>query len=242
MIKKILRFIVLLVVAAICGYTYLHFSGDGVSRPKEYISQITSDVSPVGKFSEEGVVPSIESYDDFVMMRASDFATVVPTAAIPTGIYQRRAWIDANENGSSTTYRPRRRPRSSSNRPIPLISTSSFVNSANMYEYYILELADGENIFALLEPKYAKQINSGKEVELPIGKRYRIPNAAQKALFNTAKMYDSEVSIALYMYDNEWYEANKRSIKIKAAAYSAGVLILLLLLSFRLFKSLFKDF
>ncbi len=232
--KKILQFIIVLIILAISYGVYFFVSVKGVFKPAETvtISDVSAGINPVGKISD-GWAEQITSSEDFYELINLDYVTVTVSNIVATGVYTRKSWIDPYY--ASTPGANRRKT------PIPQESTNPLTDIEYMHQYYLIRLSDGSYINAVIEEQYVKNFKEGESITLPVGHQYGVTENAQAMLSEIADEYNTKPSPVYYAIDEAWYSENQTNINMIAVFWGIGVFVVLVIISSLTLTKVFED-
>ncbi len=164
----------------------------------------------------------IKSKEQFNNLKAISYAAMESVSATKSGVYLRSSWVDPVQQSN---VRTKRSARIGNTRQVPNYTTS-YVNRDLMCPIYVVTLADGEKVAAMFEAKYQE---SDKEIVLPIGQKRQI-SPEVRALLAQKKHGAITATHLYYAYNDEWYEQNDSTNKLKAIG--GALFVFLLLVSF----------
>ncbi len=232
--KKILQFIIVLIILAISYGVYFFVAVKGVSKPEETItiSDVSAGISPVGKISD-GWAEQITSAEGFYELINLDYVTVTVSNIVPTGVYTRKAWIDPYYGNTSSANRRKTL--------IPQESTNPLADIEFMHQYYLIRLNDGSYINAIIDERYVDTFKEGESLTLPVGHQYGVTENAQEMLSEITADYNTQATPVYYAIDEAWYSENQTGINMIAVLWGIGAFVVLVTISSLTLTKVFED-
>lgn len=161
-------------------------------------------------------IPRINTLSEWEDIRTStEYITIEPAEAIPTGIGSRSAWVPAYKRAT----------RSSRGGQRSEIKKKVWDIFGEYTEYYILQLSDGQHILAQIPMEEARRIQSGQAVTLPLGNKTSINSSALPYLKEICEKYDVSLDGQFYCINNKWNESHTLTVLI--LRFAAGGLVLI---------------
>lgn len=145
-------------------------------------------------------IPRISGMESMMSLYSWEYFTVVPTDAIPTGVYEMPRW---ESNTSVFMHRTRTFSR---------VTTNALIGPLMYNQYYMVKFPDGTYSLALLDANLAAKIAGGEEVTLPICIRSSARTDAVKDLRRATSEYGVSTDNIIYAFDDAWFVKNKLSI------------------------------
>lgn len=205
--KKMIQFIIVGVILIVSYATYIFVHPENWIKNNDTISAAAIAENPLEDYAgklPEADIPLLQSAEEFAAMTSRDFVTVSPSDVIPTGVYELKGWLNANDLKKASMGNGR---MTSTGRTVPRVTTNAMIALDYYNEYYLIKLPDGGYIPALFDSRYIAEIKSGADVRLPVGKCLNTTTEALSPLLSAGKDYDVDPKSTLYMFDNGWYDS-----------------------------------
>lgn len=209
MVKKMIHVIIAL-VSIFCG-VFAYLKGDVEaylwSKNKQAaITQSQIDKNKTTDYTGKPAGKDIVSLKTITMwdkvLNNVDYVTVTPKSIQKTNVYTLAPWED---------YYTKRR-NGTSWRQKATVKTSPIDYDFGYLPYYIIELPDGHHIFAQMNRSLASEMASGQQVQLPLGQKKGMSQAAKTKLSKYAKDYNVSTKYVFYSLDNTWQKEHAQMI------------------------------
>ena len=158
---------------------------------------------------------NIEQWEDIIS--DSDFVTVTPRSIVKTDVATLAGWESFfNSRSNGTTGRRRSEVKKGG---LDLFSLYCPI--------YVIEMQDGNYVYAQMNRYYARKIEKGEEVTLPLGTRKGMLENTRTLLKEGYAEYKAPEDYLLYTINDEWQEENADTIFFARSGIAAAVAIVL---------------
>ena len=218
---KFLEFIAVIIALIVAVLVAKNFGIESLLRGKEEPvtlamteELLTEDCIGMPAADDIPRIENLQAWDD--TYTAASLVTIEPTDIIPTGIGVRNTWVSAY----STSRRGRVQSR-------PSVSDTTFDFFGDYGEYYIIKLPDESYILAQMSKDYARKLEAGKKVTLPIGRKVSESSEALHKIEDLCEEYDVFTDGIFYCINDKWNESH--SFLMMLMRFGLGALIALVL-------------
>lgn len=217
--KKAILVIIILIALVPAFFLYLNLHPEDYMRKDEApvtMEEIKKDRidTSIGYPAGDDIV-RISGKEDFAELHTIDRVTIEPKNVIKTDVGSRNNWQSQYYTVRSGKHRARKKLKKEVQQGLDLLD---YYN-----EYYFLECPDGSYILAQLPAKYAKAVQKGEKVTLPICNKTSITQTAKNKLSAIGKQYDAYMDGVLYCFDDEWMK--EQNVKVMAIRIGASVVL-----------------
>lgn len=222
-IRKLIDYFMVVVAAIIAIVFYLNFDLEQILWEKhEQIIMTADDIKADTTIDYAGLVAgddilSLTTAKEWEVLEYYDYATAVPVSIDKTSVYSLAKWIGYYEKSPSGAAR--RKLKETEKRIVDLTATHC--------PYYIMELQDGSRILVQMNRGLARQIEKGKNIELPLGQKIGMTKTAKNLLEPICKELNVSMNGVLYTIDNYWSAKNANIITY--GKYAAAFVVWLVL-------------
>ena len=207
---KIILWVSVIVAIGIAAPVYFNWNPEYLLRMNEeevMLADIQQNGSEAYIGSPAGAdIPRINGKEDFRTTRDSAF-TAEPVDVVYTGAYELKSWVDPYVYRRTRKGRKYGAPKRKQQYLQYKNPEGLFQNHADYLPFYLLKLRDGTYILAQIPENYAKDIQNGKTVTLPIGKK--LIKGIPKTLHHLCSQYDADTGSVYYAFCDEWHEKHQ---------------------------------
>ncbi len=218
---KFLEFIAVIIALIVAVLVAKDFGIESILRGKEepVTLAMTEDLLSgdcIGMPAADDIprINDLQAWDD--TYSAVSLVTIEPTAIIPTGIGVRNTWVSAY----STSRRGRVQSR-------PAVSDTVLDFFGDYAEYYIIRLPDDSYILAQMSKDYARKLEAGKKVTLPIGQKISESSEVLHKIEDLCEEYNVFTDGVFYCINDKWNESH--SFLVMLIRFGIGALTALVL-------------
>ncbi len=237
---KIILWVSVIIALAIAALIYFNWNPEHLLRMNEK-TVFLADIEQNGREAYIGSlagadIPRINGKEEFQTTPEPAF-TAEPVDVVYTGAYELKSWVDPY------IYRRTRKGRKygAPKRKAQFLQYKNpdgiFQNHTDYLPFYFLTLPDETYILAQIPKSYAKDIQNGKSVTLPIGKK--VMKGIPKSLHQLCDQYDADTGCVYYAFCDEWQEKHQTAVfVIRAGVVSVvffGIAISLILIGNKVF-------
>jgi len=207
-IRKIIDYLMVVVAAIIAIIFYFNFDLEQILWERhEQIIMTADDIKADTTIDYTGLVAgddilSLTTAQEWEALDYYDYATAVPVSIKKTSIYSLAKWVGYYTKSASGTAR--RKLEETEKRMVDLTATHC--------PYYIMEVQDGSRMLVQMNRGLAKQIEKGKNIELPLGQKIGMTKTAKNLLEPICKELNVSTDGVLYTIDNYWSAKNANII------------------------------
>lgn len=242
--KKIVDYSILAIALIIAVVFYFSFDLENILWNK-YDRNVISNVDIENNKSKDftgqiagediTIIKTKEDWDD--TLNEIDYVTVTPKSIIKTDVYSLAKWVSPYKKKSN----------GSSGKKLAEVKQSFIDYSSDYTPYYIIELEDGTKILAQINRGIAKEIEKGKSIKLPLGKKIGFSKTAKNLLAAICNENKVSTDYVLYTIDNEWQSKNATKILLEKLAISTIIFFALgvpalIVVDNKFFKDIDDDF
>lgn len=227
--KKILETIICIAALAAGVILFFHFDMEEILLEKADMTpvsqaEIEADTQKdyAGLPGGEGVteLKSADQWNDIIS--DLDFVTVAPKAIHQTDVYTLAKWESFFNHKANGTTGYRRRE----------VKKSSLDYSLLYCPVYVIELPDGTHVLAQMSRCYAKRLEKGEAVILPLGTRRGMLEKTRNLLKDECARFEAPDDYILYTINNQWQGEHASTIFIAkfAVAFAVGFVLAVVLI------------